>query len=92
MILQMILDALKAMFLPLFDVLPSLPSMPADVSSALTAIGTYIIQGAQLIKYIFGSTFITAYFGAILVLINFDRAYDFLFWVLRKIPMVNIKQ
>lgn len=92
MIFQAIGDAFLGLLQALLTPIPNIPPMPSDIVSAGSLALTFVSQGLGLIKYVFGSEFIAAYVGMIIALISFDKVWDLTFFILRKIPMLGVKQ
>jgi len=75
----------------LLGVLPDLPATPASVITAGDWTIDTIAGAVSFLTMIYGTTL----FGAIILIASltlvFEQAYHTVMWVVRKIPIVNIK-
>lgn len=93
----MIIEALITVIYNVLSVLLvfNLPDMPESIDTLLTQISGYFVTGISVLRTFIGSTAM----GVIAVLFNlvilFNAAYalySLVFWVIRKIPMLNVKE
>lgn len=85
MITQAVLYALNAVVTTLLGFLPSLPSFPDTVTSALSTINSIIIAPIHLISYLYTPLIAAFVFGLILVILNFDNIYKLVMFVMHKV-------
>lgn len=72
-----------------------LPNMPDTILAILNQITGYFQTGIQVISVFIGSTAIGVIALLIQLVIFLNAAYflwSFVFWVIRKIPMLNVRE
>lgn len=89
----MILEALLNIFLALikfcFSWL-SLPAFPAEFTTVIDDFLDIIFDNVSLLSFFIRPTTLQILVPAIIVVINFEKIYKFVMWILRKIPFLNI--
>ena len=73
----------------------NLPALPATISTILDQISGYLVTGVTLIAAFVGSSSmgVMALLLELVILMNAAYLlYSFVMWVLRKIPMLNIRE
>lgn len=93
----MIITALITLILNVLGLLLvfNLPQLPQSVVDTLDSIVTYIVQGISVLRAFVGDgamTVIATLFGLVVVANVAYGVYTLVFWVIRKIPMLNIRQ
>lgn len=71
----------------------TLPSLPGAVTTGLTAVITYIVGGLSMLTAFVGLgtvQYMIASLSIIIVIETFMRSWQFIWWVLSKIPMFGI--
>lgn len=92
----MIIKALMMLIKQVLGVLLiiSLPSLPVAITSALGQATGYIMQGVAVLRVLIGSDAMSV-LGTCLSLIiaieAFMKLWQFVWWVLSKIPMLNLR-
>lgn len=75
----------------IFVALPfNIPPMPSEISIAFNYIFTYLDQVIKFLRYIYTPTFFNVFIGAIIVYLTFEFLYNSFWWVIRKIPFIDI--
>lgn len=69
----------------------TVPAMPTPIMEALAWVSGNLLPVVNVARYALTPTFYTALFVIIIGLFTFDYVYGFIIWVLRKLPMLNIK-
>ncbi len=72
-----------------------LPQLPDTVMTLLGTIKDYMVSGVGLLRALVGDTamgVISVCFQLVIFLNAAYFLYSFVFWVIRKIPMLNIKE
>lgn len=73
----------------------NLPELPATVTQLLEQITGYLVNGVSLIRVFIGSTAMGVLALLFQLVLFVNAAYflwSFVFWVIRKIPMLNVKE
>ncbi|MCI5563801.1 MAG: hypothetical protein MR393_11835 [Intestinimonas massiliensis] len=93
----MIITALLNLIYTVLSVLLvfELPQLPQTVTSLLSQITTYVGTGVSIIGIFIGSTALGILAVLLQLVIYMNAAYflwSFVFWVIRKIPMLGVKE
>ncbi|WP_418271301.1 hypothetical protein [Intestinimonas sp.] len=93
----MIITALLNLIYTVLSVLLvfELPQLPQTVTSLLSKITTYVGTGVSIIGIFIGSTALGILAVLLQLVIYMNAAYflwSFVFWVIRKIPMLGVKE
>ena len=93
----MIITALLNLIYTVLSVLLvfELPQLPQTVTSLLSQITTYVGTGVSIIGIFIGSTALGILAVLLKLVIYMNAAYflwSFVFWVIRKIPMLGVKE
>ena len=91
MIIEFIVNSLISVLKTVFSPLPNVPATPSAIVSGATWVTTTISGVVSLLRYVYGDALFTAIIVVVVALLNFEWIYHSLMWVVRKIPMVNIK-
>lgn len=90
MIVAGILNLIKELLFLCFGWI-NLPQFPESLTNLLNTFLDIIFQGLGLFGFFFRPATIKIVIPILLILINYDKVYKFTMWILRKIPMLNIK-
>ena len=93
MIIELLLIVLDALFSFIFNIVsvPNIEGLSDFLSSSINTLFGYIQNSLGLLfVFIRPSTFIVALTTAI-ALINLEHIWNFVIWVLKKIPFIGIK-
>jgi hypothetical protein len=74
-----------------FTPLPTVAATPTSVIDGGTWITDQISAVVSVFNMVYGATLFSALILIILAIINFEWIYHTLMWVIKKIPMINIK-
>lgn len=88
-LIELILNVLGALLI--FD----LPQLPESVTSVIDSMSEYLVTGIGLFRAFVGDgcmTLIATLFGLVVLANAAYFLYTFVFFVIRKIPMLNVKE
>ncbi len=93
MIIESILNALKSVIFAVFSWLdlPNMADYGDGFENGIAFIDTMFESAQSLINLFLPWDIVRFGFPIIIVVLNFDHIYDFIMWILKKIPMLNIK-
>jgi len=91
MIVTFIITTLLNVVKTVMGILPTVPAMPQPVIDAGNWVISTIIGMVSLLTMLYGTTLFAALIVVGLALLNFTWIYHTIMWIVRKIPMVNIK-
>lgn len=89
MIVEALLDALVSMIMTLFSWV-ELPTLPASAMQVIDMLFTYIEMGMGLLSIFLNMDLVRVMIPLVIIVVNFDKAYHLVIFVLRKIPFLNI--
>lgn len=90
MIIEMLLDALYAIFSVL--TLPiNIPDLPEQIYSSIEILFEYLLAGAGILNNFVPVPYLLVLLGIIVAVDVGIMLYNFVMWILKKIPMLNIK-
>ena len=92
MIIEGFLDFIINVLTFILDLLPDLPSVPAEVTSAVSTFINLIFDNVGLLGVFVPLSIIKVIIPLWLGIEAFDKVYSLIFWVIRKIPMLNIRE
>ena len=90
----MIIYGLLELIYNVFDLLTSaisIPNLPDSLSDIITTVCTYLRDGLALLNNYCDVSFLLVLFGVVLAVDVGLILYKFVMWVLKKIPLLNIK-
>lgn len=90
MIIQAILDLVKNVLFLVFGWI-SLPQMPEQITNAINTFLDLIFDNVGLLGLFIRIDTIKLVVPVILIIMNFEKLYHLTLWILKKIPMLNIK-
>lgn len=93
----MLVKALLDLIYNLLDLVlfAELPAMPDTVLTLLDEVTSYVVMGVDVLRSFIGSSalmVIALIFNLVLSFHLFYMVWSMVFWILRKIPMLNIKE
>lgn len=91
MIFTFIIHALLSLVTTLFSVLPTLAATPEAVITGGQWVIDTIYGVVSMFRMIYGSALMTAIVVVIVGLFSFEWIYHTVMWIVRKIPMINMK-
>lgn len=86
MILLSLLELLFGIIKVLFGWL-DLPDMPVEITSVIDNVITYVVDGLPIIWCFLDKELTLICLGISLAVMNFEKVYDFLMWILAKLPI-----
>ena len=90
MILSIIFDALKGLLFTCFGWI-NLPALPETLTSAVTSFLDLIFDNVGVLGFIIRPATLKIVIPVVIIIINFDKLYKLTMWILKKIPMLNMK-
>lgn len=90
MIIQAILDLLKGVLFLIFGWI-NLPDMPLDITNTINSFFDLIFNNLDLLGLIIRPSTIKIAVPILIVIMNFEKLYHLTMWILKKIPMLNMK-
>lgn len=92
MIISVFLTIVKTLLTTVLGVLPNLPAMPAPIITGGQYVMTMISSGVGFVKYLYGTALFNAVISLLVLLIAFDQIWNLVFFIIRKIPVLGIKE
>lgn len=89
MIVEALLDALVSLIMTLFSWI-ELPTLPDSAMQVIDMLFSYIEMGMGLLSIFLNMDLVRVMIPLVIVVVNFDKAYHLVIFVLRKIPFLNI--
>lgn len=93
MIIKALLDLIYNVLSVLLVI--SLPSMPETVTSVINQLLGYMLTGISVIRVFIGQQAMMTLAVLLTLVLALNAAYflySFVFWVIRKIPMLNVRE
>lgn len=90
MIIEMILNLLKNLLFVVFGWI-NLPAMPAEITGSINSFFDLIFDNLTLLGFFIRPLTLQIAIPVLIIILNFDKVYKLTMWILRKIPMLNIK-
>lgn len=90
MILEAILNLFKGLLFIVFGWI-NLPAFPEGFTSSINSFLDLIFDNLTLLGFFIRPLTIQIAVPILIALLNFDNLYKLTMWILRKIPMLNIK-
>jgi hypothetical protein len=87
MIIDTLLNVIQTFVTVVFGILPSLPPMPAGITSVCDYIIGLVQTASYVFSYIYGDVFLAAIVLALIALLSFEQIYHFTMWIIRKLPI-----
>lgn len=91
MIIDWLINSVQSLITTAFGVLPSLPSMPQPIVDAGNWFTDTVIGMAHLFAYFYTPFFFGAILWLLITLLAFEQIYHLTMWILKKIPVINVK-
>lgn len=90
MIIETILNLLKNLLFVVFGWI-SLPAMPEGVTNSITSFLDLIFDNITLLGFFIRPVTFGIAIPVLIIILNFDKVYKLTMWILKKIPMLNVK-
>lgn len=90
MIISTILNLLKILLFTCFGWI-NLPSLPSEITENINTFLDLIFDNLTLLGFFVRPSTLLLVIPILVILLNFEKVYKFTMWILKKIPMLNIK-
>ena len=90
MIIESILNLLKNVLFTVFGWI-NLPDLPETLTNGLDTFLDLIFENAGVLGFFVRPLTITIVIPVVIIIVNFDKVYKLTMWILKKIPMLNMK-
>ena len=90
MIIQAILDLLKTVLFTVFGWI-NLPNLPEELLAAIDTFFDLIFTNASIVGFFIRPTTLLILLPVLVIILNFEKVYKLTMWILKKIPMLNMK-
>lgn len=91
MIFTLIIVGLLGMVKVIFGILPNVPATPTVITDGAAWMTDTIISVISFITYFVSAPLMAAVVLVSVAMFNFDWIYRTSMWIIRKIPMINMK-
>lgn len=91
MVVNFIIHAVLSILQTILGVLPTVPAVPSAVVSGGDWVVSTIASVISVLRMVYGGPLLDAIVIVIVALFNFEWIYHTVLWIVRKIPMINIK-
>lgn len=91
MVVTFIIHSMLSLIQTVLGVLPNVPATPQAVIDGGTWIVNQVAGVVSLLNVIFSSTLMTATIVIVVAMFTFEWIYHTVMWIVRKIPMINVK-
>lgn len=91
MIINFIVDSMLSVLKLIFGILPNVPAIPTAISDGGTWITDQISSVIGVLNMVYGQTLMAAIMVVVIAMFSFDWVYHTAMWIIRKIPVINIK-
>ena len=91
MIWNVVINAVFGVITTILGVLPNAPATPPEVSAAGAWITTQVTNVIGILNMLYGTALLSAIMLVIIAMFNWEWIYHSTMWLVRKIPVVNIK-
>lgn len=90
MIIEAILNLLKTVLFTVFDWI-KLPDLPVELTSAIDTFFDLIFTNASVVGFFIRPATLKVLIPVLVIILNFDKLYKLTMWILKKIPILNMK-
>ena len=87
MIVEAILNLVMVLLKGLFALLPDSPQLPDTLINYVDTALDYIFNNTGLLNFFVSVDMIKVLVPVLVVVINFDHIYEFIMWVIKKLPL-----
>lgn len=92
MIFEGVLSIISNLIIYVLDLLPNIPSVPDNISNSVFGFINLIFDNVGLLGIFLPLTLVKIIVPIWIAVEMFDKVYSVVFWVIRKIPILNIKE
>lgn len=90
MIVTAVLELCEMLLTIIFALLPDLPNFDSSVLNSLNGFINLIFDNLDLLGFFIDIELVSALIPWLVIILNFEHIYDFIMWIIRKIPILNI--
>lgn len=90
MIIESILNLVFSLIKFIFGWL-SLPAFPEELTNTINSFFDIIFSNVSLLGFFIRPTTLQILVPVLIIVLNFEKIYKFVMWIVKKIPMLNIK-
>ena len=90
MIITSVLGLCEMLLTIIFALLPDLPNFDSSVLNSLNGFINLIFDNLDLLGFFIDIDLITALIPWLVIILNFEHIYDFIMWIIKKIPLLHI--
>lgn len=91
MIVEWAMDLADIVIKVIFSILGILPDMPEEVTSVIDDFFDIIFAGVNIFNFFVPLNFVAILIPIVIAILNFDKIYKLIMWVLRKIPFIGVE-
>ncbi len=91
MLVEWALDLADLLIKAIFSILGLLPDMPSEVVSVMDSFFEIIFTGVNIFNFFVPLDFVAILIPIVIAILNFDKIYKLVMWVLRKIPFIGVE-
>lgn len=91
MIINAVLTILLAIIQFQFDIVPNIPMVDPLVMTTINSYVTMMLSPIHLVRYILSDTVFNTIIISYIIMFNFKYIYGMTMFVIRKIPILNIR-
>lgn len=91
MILEVVITTITLLINYIFEILPNIPNVPADVSTAISQFLNLIFDHLGLIGVFVPLHHVYILATLCIVLFTFEYSYYLILWVIKKIPFLGME-
>ena len=90
MIVTAVLELCEMLLTIIFGLLPDIPNFDSGVLNSLNGFINLIFDNLDLLGFFIDIELVSALIPWLVIILNFEHIYDFIMWIIRKIPILNI--
>ena len=91
MIVEWAMALVDGLIKVIFSLLGVLPDMPEKATSVVDGFFDLIFDGVEIVNFFVPLDFVSVLIPIIIVIMNFEKVYKLIMWVLRKIPFISVE-
>ncbi len=91
MVVNFIINTMITFIIAIFSPLPTIPATPTAIVDGGTWVTTTIGEVISVLNMLYTPALLAACMIVIIAIFNFEMIYHGIMWILRKIPVINMK-
>lgn len=91
LLIEWLIAAGELLLSGILAILDVLPDMPESVQTVVDGIFDIMFQAVNLVGLFIDFDMVKILFPIVILIVNFDKIYKLIMWILRKIPTLSIK-